>query len=48
MEHVKASLKETQQQPLDDMKVSGVIFKGGIVTGMENMARWGNAGLEIK
>ena len=48
VEHVKASLKETQQQPLGDMKVSGVIFTGGILTGMENLARWGNAVLETK
>ena len=38
----------TQPHPLSDMKVSGVIFTGGMLTGMENMARWGNAVLETK
>ena len=33
----------TQPHPLDDIKVSGVIFTGGMLTGMENLARWGNA-----
>ena len=38
----------TQPHPLDDMKVSGVIFTEGILTGMENLTRWGNAVLETK
>ena len=39
---------EKQEIPLEDTKTSGILLYSGKLTGMSNMARWGEAEMETR
>ena len=40
--------RDSHEVSLADMMVSGVLLSNGRLSGLANMARWGNATLEVK